>query len=307
MRAAILATSILAAACGGPSAAPAPATAALPATTDALVRVSLADLRGSDAWPAFESLLAEQRPLLDAIERDCGLRVLEVLDTVTLAGDGEAPGLSLLLLEGRFRKDDAHACFATIMADRGQVTAREVGGITELSAEGFAEKVVVRWLRDGAVLVPFTRPTDRAHLERVLAGPRLADGPLGAELAGAAGAIVAAGVGDERRGPPRLIEPLEGLTGPVPPRRARARIGVDDGLRGEMRLVFASDAEAAAAAEVARRVIAEAAADTRAGALGPVLSAITVEARGAEVTLRGDAGAAALGALAAELAGGVEL
>ena len=281
--------------------------AALPAATDAVVRVSLADLRGTDAWPVIEGLIAAQRPLLDTIERVCGLRLLDLVDTVTVAGDGVHPGLSLAIVEGRFTAQQAEQCFAKVMSEDREavVQARVADGITELSATGFAEKIHVRWLAPGAVLIPFDAPTDRARFDQALAGPRLAAGPIAAELGATAGAAIrVAAVGDEQRGPARLMEPLAQLTGPVPPLRARGEVEIDPGLTLELRLGFASPEQAGAAADSARQAIAGFAGAPTAGAFAALAGATSIEVTGSDVVLRASLVHDELAALADELAAG---
>lgn len=311
---ALLCLAALAACDRGARSAPATAdvTAALPAATDAIVRVDVRALHATRAWAIVDALLAPQAELLDAIERACGFRPLDRIDAITVAGDGVRPGLSLAIVEGRFTAAEAHACFAKVMAaDRdAEVTATEIAGITELSAEGFPETLHVRWLGDGAVLIPIEAITDRAYLEGVLAGPRLERGPLADELRAAratGAALLAAAAGDDRRGPPRLLEPLASVTGPVPPRRARATLALADGVAIELRLGFDDAAPAEAARAAARERLAAIAADPALAAFTPLVTTTTVGGEGAEVVIAGRADDAALAGIVAEILDGLAL
>jgi hypothetical protein len=247
-------------------------------------------VRGTPAWRVVETLMAPQQDLFGTIEDVCGIRALDVVDAVALAGDGVQRGFAVLILEGRFTRARVEECFTTIVArDRGaKVTISAKDGISDLAAAGFPEVLHVRWLRDDAVMIPVPeRLTDRALLERLATGPRLEAGPLGVEVKAAASAAAwAAAVGDERRGPPALMEPLSDLTGPVPPRRARFRVDLARGLALELRLGFATDAEAATAASTARDRLADLARDPKAAAVLPLLTAAAVDAAGAEVVIR---------------------
>jgi len=148
----------------------------LPSGLQVVVGVNVANVRTSQIFQALYPMLLSQagqgKEGLDLIKKDCGIDVLNTIDSLVVGMDANQKGLIVLGLKG-VDQAGVQSCLTKVAADKEpgkKITANQLpGNVTEFSATGENDKLYVQWLAKD-VLAMATEPTDQAFLKKMTAG-----------------------------------------------------------------------------------------------------------------------------------------
>jgi len=148
----------------------------LPGGLQVVVGVNVANVRTSQIFQAMYPMLLAQagegKEGLDLIKKDCGIDVLQTVDSLVVGMDANQKGLIVVGLKG-VDQAGVQGCLTKVAADKEpgkKITANQLpGGVTEFSATGENEKLYVKWLAKDVIAMG-TEPTDQAFLGKMTAG-----------------------------------------------------------------------------------------------------------------------------------------
>jgi hypothetical protein len=168
----------------------------LPSGMQIVIGVNVANVRTSQIFQAMYPMLLAQagggaKDGLDLIKKDCGIDVIQTIDSLVVGMGADEKGLIVVGLKG-VDQAGVQGCFSKVAADKEpgkKITTNQLsGGVTEFSASGDNEKLYVQWLAKD-VLAMGTEPTDQAFLKKMTAGGLKSDavGKASASVNGDAG------------------------------------------------------------------------------------------------------------------------
>jgi hypothetical protein len=166
----------------------------LPGGLQVLVGVNVANVRTSQIFQTMYPMILAQagqgKEGLDLIKKDCGIDVLQTIDSLVVGMGSDEKGLIVIGLKG-VDQSGVSSCFTKVAADKEpgkKITATQNGNVTEYSAAGENDKLYVQWLAKDVIAMG-TEPTDSAFLKKMTAGGIKTDtlGKAAASINGDAG------------------------------------------------------------------------------------------------------------------------